>query len=319
VVWPASQANKSRFFKIFKPNIMKRLLQTWCLLAILSASLLGLAQTTLAQPSTSPSALAAAKLKHRPPQNWIRHYLGDDRYKIAGGVWKVVSTELDRYYYPAWAPEMLRQKPGIVIGFSSAAEAEEAGYMPSGYPMGQSLYGLTSAEILAAKQRGALPGVQTGTRITLSDGRSSVILPRGWTHTRMASQSAGAGATYQADMISPTGGKSGVFFAFINVPGQNLESQLNSQSVSQMNSDLQQQSRLDGRIEQALKGARFTPATLGGMKGFSFVPGEGAQLPPGMGGRMIMVARGSKLYMMGAQLPTTDKNYGVIVNSFQPR
>lgn len=298
---------------------MKRLLQIWCLLTILSALLLGLTETSSAQPSTSPSALAAAKLKHRPPQNWIRHYLGDDRYKVAGGVWKVVSTELDRYYYPAWAPEMLSQKPDIVIGFSSPAEAEEAGYMPSGYPMGQSLYGLTTAEILAAKQRGTLPGVQTGTRITLSDGRSSVILPSGWTHTRMGSQSFGDILKYQADIIAPAGGKEGFYFAFMEAPGQNLESQLNSQSINQMNSQLNEQSKLDGRLEVALKGAKFVPATLGGLRGFSFVPGEGAGLPSGAKGRMIAAARGSKMYVMGTSVSAKDKIYTVVANSFQPR
>jgi hypothetical protein len=286
---------------------------------MLSALPFGLAGTSFAQPSTSPSALAAAKLKHRPPQNWIRHYLGDDRYKIAGGVWKVVSTELDRYYYPAWAPEMLRQRSDIVIGFSSPAEAEEAGYMPSGYPMGQSLYGLTAAEILAAKQRGTLPGVQNGTRITLSDGRSSVILPAGWTHTRLGTQSIGSDLTYQADILSPLGSKNSVYFMFANMPGHNLEAIINSQARNQMNSQLQQQSRLDGRIEHALKGAKYTAATLGGLRGYSFVPGEGAQLPSGMEGKIIVVARGSKLYMMGAELPSSDKNYAAIVNSFQPR
>lgn len=302
---------------------MKRFITKCSFLAVVCTFMWALAMPSSAQPRTSPSALAAARLKHRPPQNWIRHYLGDDRYKIAGGIWKVVSTETDQYYYPAWAPEMLRQKPGIVIGFASAAEAEEAGYLPSGYPMEQSLYGLTRAEILAAKQRGTIGGIQSGTRITLSDGRSSVILPRGWTHTRMGSQSQGTargGVSYQADMLSPSGGKSGVMFAFINVPGQtNLEAQLSPQAISQMNSQLRQQASLDGRLEQALKGVEFKSATLGGLRGITFVPGEGAQLPAGMGGRMTIVARGSKMYMMAAQLPKTDRNYGVIVNSFQPR
>ena len=53
----------------------------------------------LAKPSNSPSAKAAAKLAKNPPAGWINHYLPADRYKVAGKVWQVVSTELDTYYH----------------------------------------------------------------------------------------------------------------------------------------------------------------------------------------------------------------------------
>lgn len=77
-----------------------------------------------------PSAKMAARLKKRPTSTWLAHYLPDDRYKIAGGVWKYVSTDLDTFYHRPDSPLMLRQPAGRVIGFSSTQEAEEAGYQP---------------------------------------------------------------------------------------------------------------------------------------------------------------------------------------------
>ncbi len=83
-----------------------------------------------AQRVTSPSVSAAARLKNKPPQNWLRHYLGDDRYKISGGVWKVVSTQTDNRYHRANCVFMLRSSAAIVIGFASPTDAMEAGYKP---------------------------------------------------------------------------------------------------------------------------------------------------------------------------------------------
>lgn len=79
---------------------------------------------------SGPSARAAARLKKYPTSRWLAHYLPDDRYKIAGGVWKYVSTDLDTYYHRPDSGLMMQQPAGRVIGFSSAAEAEEAGYTP---------------------------------------------------------------------------------------------------------------------------------------------------------------------------------------------
>ncbi len=76
-----------------------------------------------------PSAIEAARLKVRPPANYLAHYLPDDRYKIAGGVWKFVSTDLDTYYHIPSSPNMMRQPASRVIGFANVADAEEAGYI----------------------------------------------------------------------------------------------------------------------------------------------------------------------------------------------
>lgn len=97
-----------------------------------------------AGPTTSRSAVMAARLKKRPSSSWLAHYLPDDRYKIAGGVWKYVSTDLDTYYHRPDSPLMLRQSASGVIGFASAADAEEAGYRPGP--------GVTSSRVLARGQ-----------------------------------------------------------------------------------------------------------------------------------------------------------------------
>ncbi|RYX81852.1 hypothetical protein EON83_22105 [bacterium] len=76
-----------------------------------------------------PSAVQAARLKKYPAPSYLSHYLPDDRYKIAGGVWKYVSTDLDTYYHIASSPNMLRQPANRVIGFANARDAEEAGYV----------------------------------------------------------------------------------------------------------------------------------------------------------------------------------------------
>ncbi len=87
-----------------------------------------------------PSAVEAARLKRYPAPSYLAHYLPDDRYKIAGGVWKYVSTDLDTYYHVPSSPNMLRQPASRVIGFATARDAEEAGYVadPSDGTLGAS-------------------------------------------------------------------------------------------------------------------------------------------------------------------------------------
>lgn len=75
-----------------------------------------------------PSAIEAARLKAYPPGGYLSHYLPDDRYKIAGGVWKYVSTDLDTYFHVPQSANMMSQPADRVIGFNSVREAEEAGY-----------------------------------------------------------------------------------------------------------------------------------------------------------------------------------------------
>jgi len=53
-----------------------------------------------------------------------------DRPRIAGGIWKFLSTDLDTFYHRPDSALMLAQPADHVIGFASAADAEEAGYLP---------------------------------------------------------------------------------------------------------------------------------------------------------------------------------------------
>lgn len=103
--------------------------KTMAVASVLAASALctGLVH---AYPGTSPSARAAVRLAYHPPKNYIQHYLPADRYKVAGGTWKVLSTEIDEDYHRATCPNMLRESAGIVLGFASATDAVDAGYRP---------------------------------------------------------------------------------------------------------------------------------------------------------------------------------------------
>ena len=187
-----------------------------------------------AGPSTSPSARAAARFKHHPPAGWIRHYLPDDRYKIKGGSWKYVSTELDTYYHRPDSALMLRQSPNGVIGFSSAADAEEAGYRPApntnpdysrfsydpkpeavvptanmsapggagamgaAGAAGNPMAGLGSMGDLMSKG-GSLAMTVNGTgkprRVALGDGVSTVVLPPGWGRALIPAEMLGTAGT----------------------------------------------------------------------------------------------------------------------------
>lgn len=100
------------------------------LFAAFSLAVSAVPQGASANPKgLGPSAMEAARLKARPPANYLSHYLPDDRYKIAGGVWKFVSTDLDTYYHVPSSKNMMRQPATNVIGFANARDAEEAGYV----------------------------------------------------------------------------------------------------------------------------------------------------------------------------------------------
>lgn len=209
--------------------------------ALLAFGCLMPASRLCAGPSTSPSARAAARLKNHPPANWIRHYLPDDRYKIDGGTWKYVSTELDTYYHRPDSELMLRQSPNGVIGFNSAADAEEAGYRPApntnpdyskfsydpkpeavvpSANMGamgagsNPLAGLGSMGDLVSKG-GSLAMTTNNSgkprRVALGDGASSVILPQGWGRAPIPSNMLGVPEAQlqkmglQVDLLRPPG------------------------------------------------------------------------------------------------------------------
>lgn len=287
---------------------------------LLMAPLLVMCLPAASQPNSSPSAVAAARLKNKPPKNWIRHYLGDDRYKIAGGVWKVVSTELDHYYYPAWAPEMLRQKPGIVIGFASAAEAEEAGYRSAGYPVNLSLYGLTQAEILAAKKRALQVRNIQGVRVLLADGVSSVILPPGWKVLESKKNSVPSAVKKEStsDLLAFGNSDSvGMLIMTIQMPdGVDVSREY---TVEGARENIAQTAKQLGNSPLAanLRGTKISAYSLGGLPGIIKREAGGAGLSSTIA---IIAARGQKIYWF-QMAASTEKapGFSAIVNSFQPR
>lgn len=142
-------------------------------LALLAVLALGSAWALEAKANPrglGPSAIEAARLKAFPPGGYLSHYLPDDRYKIAGGVWKYVSTDLDTYYHVASSPNMMRQPADRVIGFSSVREAEEAGYTadPSDG---------TARQVEASRPVIVVPG-SSGVAITGSTGDETRYLGR---------------------------------------------------------------------------------------------------------------------------------------------
>lgn len=274
-----------------------------------------------AYPGTSPSARAAARLKYRPPAGWIRHYLGDDRYKIKGGTWKVVSTELDQFYYPAWAPEMLRQPAGIVIGFSSVEAAEEAGYRRSNYPMdvptlgvGDGGGGSVARRAVTTVNRG-----QSALRITLADGVSTVMLPPNWRRTQSGTQTL-AGRTAMSDTLQPITGRGAfVRFAFINIPdarvdlGALFQPGVFRTAFARFNRSGQVGSNTTNVINSLDVGA----GKLGGLSGVALRVKSGRSVP-GLSGRVIVAGRGAKAYFLEENARGVA-GVTALLSSFQPR
>lgn len=254
----------------------------------------------------SPSVIAAARLKNHPPRNWIRHYLGEDRYKIAGGTWRFVSTELDRFYYPAYAPEMLRQSPNRVIGFASAKDAEEAGYLPgAGYagidPSFDRAYagaGSSSTSSRTTVNRSAKP-----IRITLADGVSTILVPAGW--QRLASQKQQETAV---DMFAgPQKGVAVVLAMQVQTRNGYSVENLMSPRIWRTLLERMAQSTPNARDAAEMRATKVTPGRLGGMRGvtMNFPRGGG---PMGIGGgRGYLVGTGNKLYFVQGNTSGADK------------
>jgi hypothetical protein len=262
-----------------------------------------------AYPTTAPSAVAAVRLKYHPPDNWIRHYLGDDRYKIAGRVWKVVSTQTDTYYHRPNCPNMLRQPAGIVIGFASADGAEQSGYVPDPIcsPRAASVtYAAGSGSEGTTINRG-----KRAMRIVLADGKSTVLLPPSWKRTRSGAQTV-LGYALLSDTLQPLHGSGSLRFAFINAPGGiNVEPFLKPDKFAQ----LVGANKNNEAAANYLKNARIAGGTLGGRSGVTITP----QNPSGseVRGRVTVVGRGSKVYLLENE--GSGAGAKTVINSFQPR
>ena len=260
------------------------------------------APLTPSRAADSPSVRAAARLKNHPPRGWIRHYLGEDRYKIAGGTWRFVSTELDRFYYPAYAPEMLRQSPGRVIGFASAKDAEEAGYMPgAGYAGIDPSFDRAYANGGSVSTRGGSGG-EAAQRVTLADGTSTILVPAGWQRLMSDKQK-----DMSIDMfVGPQKGMALVMS--MRIPMGNGYSAENLMSPRVMRSVLGQvgNSSGDARMSSALRNAKVEDVRLGGLRGITMTMPKNAIRGLG-GGRSYIVGTGDRFYIAQGSTPRAEQ------------
>ncbi|HEX8552691.1 MAG TPA: hypothetical protein VF681_14170 [Abditibacteriaceae bacterium] len=279
-----------------------------------AALALGGATVTAAHawPNTSPSAREAARLKHRPPRNWLQHYLPDDRYKIAGGVWKVVSTQYDTYYHRPDSPLMLRQPASIVIGFSSEQEAIDAGYRrASGFgSYGGSGSGRAS---VAGDANTTVNRSRRAVRIRLADGRSTILLPPQWRRTRTGAQTV-AGYASLSDTIQPLRGGNYLRISFINAPGNvNAAPFL---TPANFTAGFKALGRNATPAAQAIvNNSNTTAARVGPLTGVRLSPKTAARTPGLTGRNIVLAARGSKIYAI--DMPSNN-SAARIVASLQP-
>lgn len=306
-----------------KPQISALLLATFALGAVAAAQ---------AAPA-GPSARAAAALKKNPRTQWIAHYLPDDRYKVAGGVWKYVSTNLDTYYHTPDSPNMLRQPNTGVIGFASARAAEEAGYKPD--PRDgtlQQVSGTIEKQQFEKEQQSAMAASNGGKRtflkpsgkVILGDGRSTLTVPEGWQRLVSDSQSKD-GSTFSIDlMMHPASKKAAILFT-MTIPNVDVGRELSSGRFASnikrfgtmANSSGEVSNSGVGKVGDWLGNAQVRRTRWGGLNGVAISP------PPGAGtgaGNMLMVGRGNKLFMFQvAGKGKTPANTSTMINSFQAR
>jgi hypothetical protein len=263
------------------------------------------AHSLYASPAKGTSAEAAAILKNHPPAGWISHYLGEDRYKIAGHVWKVVSTQRDKYFHRPNCPEMLRQDADIVIGFPSAASAMEAGYLPD--PHCSPLSSDTPINIGGALSTRAQ-------QIHLSDG-STVTLPAGWRKVQSQKiQSKFISATI--DSFAP--GKSldsGAAIITVDFPGGNAQT-LTAAKAKEYMSLYNRSGYVNSAIPSTRDDMNVSDTTYKGMHGVMMTPKKRDKGD----GIFYMVQKGSRLYIVAVGgdkgIPSGAKT---IINSYQPR
>jgi hypothetical protein len=286
----------------------------------LLAAALGTVSAAHAWPNTSPSAKAAARLKYHPPANWLQHYLPDDRYKIAGGVWKVVSTQYDTYYHRPDSPNMLRQPAGIVIGFSSEQEARDAGYKPDGLYFPGMIVRSTHSSVIRNRAGTRGRGTATGTRVTLSDGASTAILPQGWLHLKSSPRQvrvlSGNSQLLEEVFASPDK-KQGVKFAFSIVPRSiNLEPFV---TLSWTKRNVKNVSNHLGGLTGAGTGNAFnlTAGRLAGMNAVRWTLTQPSKAPQGSPRFLVAAARRNKVYFV-ALLNLSSPTERAIIQSFRP-
>ncbi len=298
--------------------------------------------TPIAKPKmpNGPSAKMAAELMREPPPapSWVAHYLPTDRYKVAGGIWKYVSTELDTYYHLPNSPLMMSQPNNIVIGFSDQKMAEEAGYRPDNTIAAQ----IKAAEISKATSIEGAMGPKAFTRptnVTLGDGQSKVTVPAGWTHIKMPNM-AGFMKNFSVDIFLPKGGdassamlrsqkrpKAITIVTATDPRGTNLEGAMQAdflkttvtqdRGANNAMAELGSQNPQLSQLTTMWKDADATPSNWGGAKAVKFSAKKGSKNTD-MIGSSIIAARGSKVYIY-KDTTGGGKDSSQIRNSFVAR
>lgn len=287
----------------------------------LGATTLGAASTVRAWPS-GPAAKQAARLKYNPPANYLAHYLPDDRYKIAGNVWKTVSTQLDTYYHRADCPNMRRQPADIVIGFAGAKDAEEAGYTPDPTCSPQ-------ATAFIFPVRGS-KGV-AGNALVLADGKSYFVLPPGWSR-RVSEAQELMGIKFTRDILTaPGGGKVEIGMIDLGANskmdlGQYLtpaafernrkQFQQGSNMVASTGNVNNQLSGMLGSVQNDYNRVKVASAKIGGLSGLSFQT-KGGPLSDGSR-RGYVVGKGSQMWVI-TDYTRNGAGLNSLVKTFRPR
>lgn len=259
-----------------------------------------------ASPAKGTSAEAAAILKNHPPAGWISHYLGDDRYKIAGHVWRVVSTQRDKYFHRPNCPEMLAQPPDIVIGFPSVASALEAGYLPD--PHCNPTASDTPINIGGAVSTRAQ-------QIRLSDG-STVTLPVGW--RKVQSQKIN-NKIVSASIDSFAPGKSldsGASIISVDFPSGGNTQTLTAAKAKEYMSLYNRSGYVNSAIPSTHDDMNIRDTTYKGMQGVIMTP----KTKDKGDGIFYMVQKGSHLYIVAVGgNKGIPKGAQTIIDSYQPR
>jgi hypothetical protein len=260
-------------------------------------------------------------LKYHPPTNWIRHYLPDDRYKVAG-LWKVVSTQHDSYYHRANCPNMLRQPAGIVIGFNSGLDAREAGYLPDNTcaPDEPSVIYLGGSDVSGrVRTVGSVTvnATRKAVRITLADGSSTVTLPANWKRTKMPPIKF-QNISVVGDILQPIKGGQSLTFSFTNIPNMpNMPTVLTAGTMNDTFAKLANSQSGTPQMRQVFQNAQATDVTIGGLQGVRLRNSGLSNVGIGQSGQQsIMLMNGGKFY--GVAIPANGSG-NAILQSFKPR
>lgn len=302
---------------------------TSLILAILAAS----AATSSHAAPVGPSARAAAALKKNPTSAWLAHYLPDDRYKIAGGVWKYVTTNLDTYYHVPSSPNMMRQPNAGVIGFPSAKAAEEAGYKADPRDgtlsqvrgnIEQKQFAMEKEAAAAAQNGGQRTFIKPSGKVILGDGRSTLVVPADW--QRIASdQQTKDGSNFSIDLMMHQKSKKIALLLTMTVPNVDVGRQLSSgqfaNNINRFGTAVNSSGEISNsgadKVGDWLQQAKVRRTRWGGLNGVVVSPPPSANSKTG---NLLVVGRGNKAYMFmmagEGQAPASTSS---MIKSFQAR